>query len=37
MMGYNESRKKENVYFSKNLFHFIIFKSCLWETLIRFP
>ena len=28
MMAYNKNRKKENVYFSKNLFHFIIFKSC---------
>ena len=35
-MGYNENCKKENVYFFKNLFHFIIFKSCWWETFIRF-
>ena len=37
MMGYNENRKKENVYFPGNLFHFTVFKSCLWKTLIRFP
>ena len=44
-MAYNKNRKKENVYFSKNLFHFSIFpffhftvfKSCLWETHICFP
>ena len=37
MMAYNKNRKKENVYFSKSLFHFTVFKSCLWETFIRFP
>mgnify|MGYP001669844661 FL=1 len=37
MMTYNKNRKKENVYFSKNLFHFTVFKSCLWETHICFP
>ena len=37
MMAYNKNRKKENVYFSKNLFHFTVFKSCLRETHICFP
>ena len=37
MMAYNKKRKKENVYFSKNLFYFTVFKSCLWETHICFP
>ena len=36
-MAYNKNHKKENVYFSENLFYFTVFKSCLWETLIRFP
>ena len=29
--------RKKTFTFPKNLFLFIIFKSCLWETFIRFP